>query len=304
MDNENYGVFTDEINAQTQRVKQAEDRLKVEVRKLSTIESQSTANASMTERVNVERKILAQKQLVAQTRRDLASTETELQNKISRAKAELEAEAHRIKVDAFKKAGFELNSPTVRLFSEVYGNLLGKEDFDKLRFAVPMFFGLAPDGTYRVRQTAGKETANCYAFIIEKHHPAKHHQATGGGKVWVSDPYTPAYTEPAYTEYIWILSNGYFYATHAGFNRDNLDSWFFEWFMNDLPETDYERNNRIDPRPLPRGNIRQQQETIRTQQEDKRIKEQSDQWASQGLCPYCGGKRGTWSGKCKKCGRS
>ena len=142
--------------------------------------------------------------------------------------------------------------------------------FPHLRFPAPMFFALAPDGTYRIHHVAAGSASNCSAFIIEASYTAS------SGK-----------SSSTYTDEVWILSNRYMRIVSEGAglaSPDGLRQWFVNWGSEGMPATNYEK--RIAAKTTtPQGQT------------------QAQRWAAQGLCIHCGGKISTWSNKCKSCGR-
>jgi serine/threonine-protein kinase len=149
-----------------------------------------------------------------------------------------------------------------------YKNLID-EVYDHLRFSVPMIFGPAPDGTMRVRLVKERETPNCRGFILEY----KEEYWTGG-KDSVLHSVTYA---------MWILDNKHIYISdqYELFDPINLRKWFVSWIADGMPKTEWEEK----------------------MEREGEKKETNKRWKEQGLCPYCGGGRSFWSGRCKQCGR-
>ena len=176
-----------------------------------------------------------------------------------------EAEARKRALEkAWNESGFTRKDPVAVPCPPEYKNLID-EVFGYLRLSAPMIFGKAPDGTMRVRMAKEGEKPNRRGFIFEE----KHEYWTGGKD---SELISKTYR-------MWILENRYIHISHNEdiFKPKNLREWFVTWIADGRPETEWEREWK-------------QKEAIK-------------KWKNQGLCPYCGGERSFWNGRCKECGR-
>jgi aminoglycoside phosphotransferase (APT) family kinase protein len=79
------------------------------------------------------------------------------------------------------------------------------------------------------------------------------------------------------TDRMWILNNRYIYISYINkfYDPIKLREWFVSWIADGKPITKWEK---------------EKEEIIK-------------RWKQQGLCIHCGGRRSSWSGRCKQCGR-